>query len=820
MALPEGLGYFKVTWKALAGIADGADADDEPDIIPVGGEVVFAPAKDSLTLLSPSVSATLFLKPVVATVDVDGVLKSSSGMPYVSLIAPDSSGLTETGWTWQATFKVDGYAKQQFSFNAVAGAVYDLAELTPAQSDTGSITLRGPQGASFNNAPLYAGIRPGNFDPARSLYNFKESNTTRLRTQLAAAVAGIGLCRIGVIGDSLNAGYGASVIGVTDYWTRVVNELRGRGYQASALIHSFNNSGGDSRLVPGGTGWDNPDSIATLEFPWLMAVDNQSTYTLTGEGTVLDVVGTDQGGGFTVTVDGVHVGDFVPDPDTVGGARLVSFTGLAPGRHTAVIQATTSSSFLLAAGFRHETGVVIDNAAMGGATTQNWDTTYDFGPLRNLLNTKMPISDCVVIELQANDFFQNVDPAVSKTHLSNTIYTVQARNPGCTILLVVSNYPQGAEQTWVPYINNVYDMADRYDLPLLDLAAAWGTWESYNADGQYWDPMIDGIHMTDLGQAVKAEQFTQIIPVGNPQIYVDAIGTPAATPNTVVRRDGGGNSTLNTLAVDQPPSQPYHVTRKDYVDALGTPTNTADAVVKRDEVGNFIAGTIFLERGNGSDPNEAVRKDYVDGFVNGSIYNAIVDTDAKIHNIARDFNPSQGGAQRWVRILTVDGHGPYQGGHFNGIISGFGDYGNPNRGTAFFHIAQRSPDSIQVRVWSLGTEDVSGPPQFFTKQISTYVFELWVKLPAFNLGHTLTILNYSSATEITIQLDNISDVGPDGTLSAPYPIISLSKAATDVYPATAISAAPDRIGKLAVVGGVGYLSVGTASAADWKQITN
>jgi hypothetical protein len=37
--------------------------------------------------------------------------------------------------------------------------------------------------------------------------------------------------------------------------------------------------------------------------------------------------------------------------------------------------------------------------------------------------------------------------------------------------------------------------------------------------------------------------------------------------------------------------------------------------------------------------------------------------------------------------------------------------------------------------------------------------------------------------------------------------------------ATAISLAPTRIGQMAVVGGVGYVAVGVASAADWKQIT-
>jgi hypothetical protein len=38
-------------------------------------------------------------------------------------------------------------------------------------------------------------------------------------------------------------------------------------------------------------------------------------------------------------------------------------------------------------------------------------------------------------------------------------------------------------------------------------------------------------------------------------------------------------------------------------------------------------------------------------------------------------------------------------------------------------------------------------------------------------------------------------------------------------PLASIAAAPPYAGRLAVVGGVGYMATGTASAADWKQIT-
>ena len=73
-----------------------------------------------------------------------------------------------------------------------------------------------------------------------------------------------------------------------------------------------------------------------------------------------------------------------------------------------------------------------------------------------------------------------------------------------------------------------------------------------------------------------------------------------------------------------------------------------------------------------------------------------------------------------------------------------------------------------------------------------------------------------SGTTITI------DVAADATVTgaavsyrAPVAIASRQNGVK-----TAITAAPDYVGQLATVGGLGYMSTGTSSTADWKQITN
>ncbi len=43
---------------------------------------------------------------------------------------------------------------------------------------------------------------------------------------------------------------------------------------------------------------------------------------------------------------------------------------------------------------------------------------------------------------------------------------------------------------------------------------------------------------------------------------------------------------------------------------------------------------------------------------------------------------------------------------------------------------------------------------------------------------------------------------------------------SQITPASAITGTPAKVGLFAVVAGIGYMSIGTASAADWHQITN
>jgi len=159
MALPQGLYTFKVTWQTLQGSADTSnDIDSDPDMSPVTGTVTFTPRIVETTLNSGDGNSSLFIAAVTAQVGSDGILRNAQGDPWVSLFDPNSSGLANQGWTWQASFVMDGFKKASFDFTGTGGQTYDLAQLTPVATSPGVLVQRGPQGEV---GPAGAGVPSG-----------------------------------------------------------------------------------------------------------------------------------------------------------------------------------------------------------------------------------------------------------------------------------------------------------------------------------------------------------------------------------------------------------------------------------------------------------------------------------------------------------------------------------------------------------------------------------------------------------------------------------------------------------------------------------
>ena len=361
-------------------------------------------------------------------------------------------------------------------------------------------------GDELSTVPAYAGTRSAVYDPARSVYNLKASSVRRIRAAAGAARAGVGLARIAFLGDSLTAGLG-STRGVDDPVTMLRLELARQGYPVGELV-VFSSLLDDPRVQYDGGGYHIP--YADISAAWPGSV--------TGTGTVLEIVTNTQSPPFDVSVDGGPATTVTP----AGGDQAVqvhTLEGLSAGEHTATITASADWVKVYAAGFRQPSGVVVQNVGISGISSaelfafQGWQGAG--GQLSQpwtLFHPGNVAHDLVVLELGVNDQAEGVSVATYRANMQRLVEWARTRGPD--VALVASNAFAGAQSsTWHQYVAALYDVADSHDVPLLDLSDRFGPWDAYNADGATHDLADDGVHLTPAGNAVKARAWLDLIAV-------------------------------------------------------------------------------------------------------------------------------------------------------------------------------------------------------------------------------------------------------------------------------------------------------------------
>jgi hypothetical protein len=228
VALPAAVDYGQVKWRAVSAIADGIDADGEPDATAVTGTVKFAPSATVLLAVDEADPITVFGTTVTYSLDSDGVLRDSQGRDLITLVATDSAGLSPQGWTWRATYTLDGGASRgSFSFALPAGTVVDLTTVAPVSASNGVAIIQGPQGPPGPAGPSSSNV--GTIDAADyglTTGGTATANTTALAAAFDAAIAADLECYIGAGTYNLNPGL---------HWNSDIVRLRGAGSQSTIL---------------------------------------------------------------------------------------------------------------------------------------------------------------------------------------------------------------------------------------------------------------------------------------------------------------------------------------------------------------------------------------------------------------------------------------------------------------------------------------------------------------------------------------------------------------------------------------------------------
>ena len=350
----------------------------------------------------------------------------------------------------------------------------------------------------------------GRYDPLTNIYNANNSNLLAFRTALAAAQNGTGQCRIAIgPGDSTYTGVTAG--GTSD--------VRGTGDVATLLGQMLNTRAGlpsiGSGLIPGAS--IQPDSRVTrVGFTnrpvYTPSVANGNTVTFTPGstqiGTAVRLYYSGQSAAFTWTIDGAAQAA----PSIAHGATIqcIEVTGLSNTAHVVVVTASAANVFIIGCEVGYPSsggGISVSNLAVSGSGTQNgsgfgWkDVAVNYSYIWPLL--KMPTAldgtagqtskpmpfHLITIGLLINDWGTNVDPATYKSTLATIITTLQALSPAPSIILTVSAQAyNGSDSTptyaWTNYVQALYQLADTYNLPLVDYGDRWSA--PGNTDVQNW----------------------------------------------------------------------------------------------------------------------------------------------------------------------------------------------------------------------------------------------------------------------------------------------------------------------------------------------
>ena len=117
--LPANVSQGTVTGKiGLAVQVEGSDADI--DVVAAVGSVTFSP---SITqMLHAGSDLVIIPRPITVVLDANGAFTTK-------LIATDDPDLNPIGWTYHASFALEGVGVTEFNFSVPSGSTQDISDL-------------------------------------------------------------------------------------------------------------------------------------------------------------------------------------------------------------------------------------------------------------------------------------------------------------------------------------------------------------------------------------------------------------------------------------------------------------------------------------------------------------------------------------------------------------------------------------------------------------------------------------------------------------------------------------------------------------------
>lgn len=345
-----------------------------------------------------------------------------------------------------------------------------------------------------------AGIGPNllGYDASRGVYNLKESHLRRTRAACGKARGGSGYCNGAILSDSTGAGTGASNVATKSWPAQMEAILVASGVPSSGsgMVPWWKNSTpADPRLTIG-AGWTQLQGDTNLLIN--STTTNPLTFVSTNVGTIVRVMYYALSGPFTVTIDGGS--PVTVTPSGADAPAVYAVTGLANTVHTVAVARSSGTCFQHAVEVANGTsGLRIYNASVGGNTIQylaNIAGAIGFGFPQVAAATAGFNADLMILDCEINDAIVALALATFKSRWQAAI--TLARTNGADVVIKTST--PGSGLTLTGYTQQLYDLADSNDLPLIDVQPRWGSYATANALGL----MADTFHPSDAGYADEA----------------------------------------------------------------------------------------------------------------------------------------------------------------------------------------------------------------------------------------------------------------------------------------------------------------------------
>jgi hypothetical protein len=502
--------------------------------------------------------------------------------------------------------------------------------------------------------PARVPLGPGShqFDPMKSLYNMTATSFRKGHAAISRATSGTGVCNISLFGDSRNAGATAS---------QPVQEFAPAGMLRSKLdriapggtgvMFAFDRTVGtpaqtpgflyaDLRWVRSGTGWtDGAEGPFSKSVAIANGVDN--FYDITVSDCDSFHILTHIAGAWTYQLDGGPVVSPVITANAGTAKQRTIVDAGYRGQHTIRVIAP-------AVGTIHLAGVEATIGSAGFRVSQvaySSQQAYQLAFPSDATGIKTRESafafarpDIGIMDLLINSY-QGQEP-LAATLANNRVVLEKIKETGDPLLLTA--FPRSNPSSYaIPleaYNELYYQLADEYNVPLLDMQNRWGTYAEMNAApfGYYGDV----VHENDKGAADYTNAIFDALPLPATRAVPDTLSPARVEINpldTPVRHVNWNNITVDPAAVGNA--------------LMGTSDGLVGNEISFDVV--LGAGTWNIELMHATSTNRGIYSVFIDEIAVGTIdgYSAAVTRNVR-SSIAGVAVKAAGKHRVTLRMLT------------------------------------------------------------------------------------------------------------------------------------------------------------------------